>query len=87
MGLLADRHGRRTALTISVVIMATGSSIIAFVPTYATIGIWSPLNLIATRLLQGPVARGANTEPQRPTCRKWPVRTTAAFTLPFNMSP
>ena len=58
MGRLADRHGRRTALTISVVIMATGSLIIAFVPTYATIGIWSPLNLIATRLLQGPVARG-----------------------------
>ena len=53
MGLLADRHGRRTALTISVVIMATGSLIIAFVPTYATIGIWSPLILIATRLLQG----------------------------------
>ena len=53
MGLLADRHGRRTALTISVVIMATGSLIIAFVPTYATSGIWSPLNLIATRLLQG----------------------------------
>ena len=53
MGRLADRHGRRTALTISVVIMATGSLIIAFVPTYATIGIWSPLILIATRLLQG----------------------------------
>lgn len=53
MGRLADRHGRRTALTISVLIMATGSLIIAFVPTYATIGIWSPLILIATRLLQG----------------------------------
>ena len=52
MGRLADRHGRRTALTISVLIMATGSLIIAFVPTYATIGIWSPLILIATRLLQ-----------------------------------
>ena len=53
MGRLADRHGRRTALTISVLIMATGSLIIAFVPTYATIGIWSPLILIASRLLQG----------------------------------
>ena len=53
MGRLADRHGRRTALTVSVLIMATGSLIIAFIPTYATIGIWSPLILIATRLLQG----------------------------------
>lgn len=53
MGRLADRHGRRTALTVSVLIMATGSLIIAFIPTYATIGIWSPLILIVTRLLQG----------------------------------
>lgn len=53
MGRLADRHGRRTALTVSVLIMATGSLIIAFIPTYATIGIWSPLILIVTRSLQG----------------------------------
>lgn len=53
MGRLADRHGRRTALTVSVLIMATGSLIIALVPTYATIGLWSPLILILTRLLQG----------------------------------
>ena len=53
MGRLADRHGRRTALTVSVLIMATGSLIIALVPTYATIGLGSPLILILTRLLQG----------------------------------
>ena len=39
MGRLADRHGRRTALTVSILIMATGSLIIPFIPTYATIGI------------------------------------------------
>ena len=38
-------------------------------------------------LIAGACRSGANTEPQRPTCRKWPVRTAAAFTLPFNMSP
>ena len=53
MGRFADRHGRRTALTVSVMIMASGSLIIALVPSYAQIGIWSPIILVATRLFQG----------------------------------
>ncbi|MCO6184221.1 MFS transporter [Leuconostoc fallax] len=53
MGKYADQRGRRAALTLSVVIMAGGSLIIALTPTYATIGIWSPIILILTRLLQG----------------------------------
>lgn len=53
MGRSADRKGRRAALTLSVSIMATGSLVIALVPTYAQIGIWSPIILIATRLVQG----------------------------------
>ncbi len=53
MGRLADRHGRRTALTVSVMIMAFGSLVIALVPTYAQIGIWSPIILVVTRLVQG----------------------------------
>lgn len=53
MGRFADRKGRRAALTLSVSIMATGSLVIALVPTYAQIGIWSPIILIATRFVQG----------------------------------
>src|SRR3569833_2431857 len=36
-GHLADRHGRRNALTLSVVMMCFGSLIIAVTPTYSSI--------------------------------------------------
>ncbi|WP_288531783.1 MFS transporter [uncultured Secundilactobacillus sp.] len=53
MGRFADRHGRRAALTLSVIIMATGSFVIALIPTYRTIGVWAPIILVITRLFQG----------------------------------
>jgi len=53
MGLYADRHGRKAALTISVVFMCLGSLIIAVTPGYASIGIAAPIILLLARLLQG----------------------------------
>ncbi|HJV46658.1 MAG TPA: MFS transporter [Bacillota bacterium] len=53
MGRYADRHGRRSALTLSITIMASGSLIIACTPGYASIGILSPIILVLARLLQG----------------------------------
>jgi MHS family alpha-ketoglutarate permease-like MFS transporter len=53
MGLYADRHGRKAALTISVTVMCLGSLIIAFTPGYAEIGIAAPIILLLARLLQG----------------------------------
>jgi MHS family alpha-ketoglutarate permease-like MFS transporter len=52
-GHVADRHGRRLALTVSVLMMCIGSLIIAVTPTYATIGIAAPLVLLFARLVQG----------------------------------
>ncbi|MBP2302013.1 MFS transporter [Azospirillum picis] len=53
MGWYADRHGRKAALTLSVTMMCLGSLMIALTPTYQTIGLLSPLILVAARLLQG----------------------------------
>ncbi len=53
MGKYADQHGRRAALTLSVSIMAGGSLLIAIIPTYAMIGLFSPILLILIRLVQG----------------------------------
>jgi MHS family alpha-ketoglutarate permease-like MFS transporter len=53
MGRIADRHGRKTALTISVVMMCFGSLVIALTPTYATIGIAAPFLLVLARMIQG----------------------------------
>jgi len=53
MGRYADRHGRRAALTISVLMMCTGSLLIAVTPSYQTAGVAAPTMLVLARLLQG----------------------------------
>ncbi|WP_396215559.1 MFS transporter [Gemmatimonas sp.] len=53
MGRYADRHGRRAALTFSVILMCGGSLLIAITPSYATIGVAAPTLLLLARLLQG----------------------------------
>jgi MHS family alpha-ketoglutarate permease-like MFS transporter len=52
-GRLADRHGRRTAMMISVFMMCGGSLVIAVLPTYAQIGALAPVLLLVARLFQG----------------------------------
>ncbi|CAN5487117.1 MFS transporter [soil metagenome] len=53
MGRYADRHGRRAALSISVLLMCFGSLMIAVTPGYASIGMFAPALLVLARLLQG----------------------------------
>src|SRR5246127_4934281 len=52
-GRLADRHGRKNSLLISVTMMCCGSLMIASLPTYNSIGAWAPALLLVARLLQG----------------------------------
>ncbi|KVD65669.1 alpha-ketoglutarate permease [Burkholderia ubonensis] len=52
-GRIADRHGRRAAMMISVLMMCGGSLVIAVLPTYAQIGAFAPLLLLIARLFQG----------------------------------
>lgn len=53
LGKYADQHGRRAALTLSVLIMAAGSLVIAVTPGYDQIGILAPAILVIARLFQG----------------------------------
>jgi MHS family alpha-ketoglutarate permease-like MFS transporter len=53
LGRYADKFGRRSALTLSVTVMAAGSLMIALTPGFATIGIAAPVLLLLARLLQG----------------------------------
>jgi MHS family alpha-ketoglutarate permease-like MFS transporter len=53
LGWYADRRGRRAALTLSVLLMCSGSLVIALLPGYAVIGAAAPVLLILARLLQG----------------------------------
>src|SRR6266550_989577 len=52
-GHLADQHGRRGALMLSVALMCFGSLMIAVTPTYQSIGIAAPIILAIARIVQG----------------------------------
>ena len=52
-GHVADRHGRRLALTVSVLMMCVGSLIIAVTPTYATHRRRGAVGAALARLVQG----------------------------------
>jgi MHS family alpha-ketoglutarate permease-like MFS transporter len=52
-GRMADRNGRRVALTTSVLLMCFGSALIAVTPVYETIGIAAPAILLVARMIQG----------------------------------
>lgn len=53
MGTFADRRGRKTALTFSVLLMSVGSLIIAITPGYKSIGVAAPILLVLARIVQG----------------------------------
>jgi len=53
LGSYIDRVGRRTGLIVTLAIMAVGTVIVAFTPSYATIGFLAPLLVLIGRLLQG----------------------------------
>jgi len=52
-GRIADKHGRRRAMMISVLMMCGGSLLIAVLPTYAQFGALAPFLLLVARLFQG----------------------------------
>ncbi|GAA3373056.1 MFS transporter [Streptomyces racemochromogenes] len=53
MGAIADRRGRRTALTVTILLMGGSSLLVGLTPAYASVGVLSPVVLVTARLLQG----------------------------------
>jgi MHS family proline/betaine transporter-like MFS transporter len=58
LGSFSDRFGRKKGLTLSILLMALGTFMIAVTPTYASIGIAAPIIVVAGRLVQGISAGG-----------------------------
>ncbi|MDQ7977318.1 MFS transporter [Paraburkholderia sp. SARCC-3016] len=52
-GHFGDRVGRKSALILTLIIMGISTAGVAFVPTYAQIGVWAPILLLTLRVLQG----------------------------------
>lgn len=58
LGSYADRHGRRAGMTLTILLMAGASALIAVLPTHAQIGVAAPLLLTLARCAQGFSAGG-----------------------------
>ncbi|SFC85657.1 MFS transporter [Collimonas sp. OK412] len=58
IGNLADHKGRKAGLLFSIVLMTLGTGIIAFTPSYASIGVTATVLIVLARLLQGLAAGG-----------------------------
>ena len=52
-GRMGDRIGRKKVLYITIALMGASTTLIGVLPTYAMIGIWAPILLVALRLIQG----------------------------------
>jgi MHS family proline/betaine transporter-like MFS transporter len=53
IGAYGDRKGRKSALVLTVGLMAAATALTGLIPSYASIGIAGPILLIACRLVQG----------------------------------
>jgi MFS family permease len=53
IGAYADRHGRRQALSLLILMMAFGTLTLGLTPSFATIGIAAPIIVVLGRVVQG----------------------------------
>ncbi len=52
-GIMGDRFGRKPVLVATLLMIGVGTTAIGLLPTYAQIGYWAPLALVALRVIQG----------------------------------
>ena len=52
-GHYGDKLGRKNVLVVTLLLMGIATFAIGLMPTYATIGVWAPILLVALRFLQG----------------------------------
>src|SRR5450631_4407297 len=52
-GWIADAHGRKNSMVLSVLLMCAGSLMIGILPTYQTVGAAAPVLLLFARMAQG----------------------------------
>lgn len=58
LGRLADTHGRKNVMALTLLLMAASTLVIGLLPTYENLGVISAVGLVIARLLQGFAAGG-----------------------------
>jgi len=52
-GWMGDRIGRKPVLMLTLMMMGVSTTLIGFLPTYDSIGVWAPIFLLLLRVVQG----------------------------------
>lgn len=58
LGPIGDKHGRKAALVLSVLLMGGATTVMGLLPTYAVAGLLAPILLVLLRCVQGIAAGG-----------------------------
>src|ERR1700744_1612386 len=53
LGHWGDTHGRKNVLVLCMFLMGFSTMLVGVLPTYAHVGLWAPIFLVALRLIQG----------------------------------
>jgi MFS transporter, MHS family, proline/betaine transporter len=53
LGSYGDRHGRKAALTLSILLMTLGTGLMTLMPSYDSVGVIAPILVLCARLVQG----------------------------------
>lgn len=52
-GPLGDRHGRKSVLALTILMMSGSTVAVGLIPSYDSVGFWAPLLLVVLRMVQG----------------------------------
>jgi MFS family permease len=52
-GIMGDRYGRKPVLVITLLMIGVGTTAIGLLPSYAQIGVWAPILLVAIASCRG----------------------------------
>lgn len=86
IGRFGDTHGRKAALTLTIMTMAFGTVMVGVLPGYSSIGMAVPVLLVVARLIQG-FSAGGEWGGSTAFMAEWRRTATAAGTRAFSRPP
>ncbi len=83
-GHVGDKHGRKRALSWTILLMVAATALMGLMPTYLTLGIWATVALVLARCLQGFAAGGELGGANAFVSESAPTRRRATYTAMVN---